>query len=243
MTDRVVQSRLAGLTPLTHEIWALTLALPEQPSFVFEAGQHAHLMLPIIGERAYSIASTPAEAERDRALKFQIRAAPGGGFARLLDEGALVADLPIEVSGPHGDNILDRDFAGPTLLVAGGSGLAPMLAIAEDALGRAATSSMKLIVGMRSERDVYDEARLKRWAYASGHDVEIVLSDASDHPDRRVGLVTDVIASDHADLSGWQAHVAGPPPMMSAVTALLLERGLPERHLHADQLDSKASGS
>ncbi|CAN5466918.1 hypothetical protein BH09PSE6_BH09PSE6_18000 [soil metagenome] len=236
MTQHAVSTRLAGLEPLTHDIWHLTLALAPGEIFAFEAGQHAHLMFPLIGQRAYSIASTPAESERDRTLVFHVRAAAGGGFARLLEERALVGGMTIEVTGPHGDNVLDRSFAGPTLLIAGGSGLAPMLSIAEDALGRCASSQLRLMVGMRSERDVYDEPRLQRWSSASGYPAEIVLSEAAADSARRIGLITDIIAADHADLSGWQAHVAGPPPMMAAVTHLLRERGVPEHHVHADLL-------
>ncbi|CAN5286176.1 hypothetical protein BH10PSE17_BH10PSE17_33430 [soil metagenome] len=238
MMNRVVRTRLAGLEPLTHDIWQLTLALQPGDRFPFEAGQHAHLMFPLIGQRAYSIASTPAESERDGTLVFHVRAAPGGGFARLLAESVLVDDLMVEVSGPHGDNVLDRTFTGPTLLIAGGSGLAPMLSIAEDALGRCASTQIRLMVGMRSERDVYDEPRLKRWASASGYDAEIILSDAPAGSARRIGLITEIIATDHADLTGWQVHVAGPPPMMNAVTQLLRERGVPEQHVHADILDA-----
>ncbi len=239
MTERVVATRLAGLAPLTHDIWHVTLALSDGERFAFEAGQHAHLQLPLIGERAYSIASTPAESERERSLRFHVRAAPGGGFARLLDEGVLVDGLEVEVSGPHGDNVLDRAFAGPTLLVAGGSGLAPILSIAECALGQSASPQFQLIVGVRGERDVYEEKRLKRWAEASGFPAEIVLSDpGTANTSRRTGLVTDIIAQDHADLAGWQAHVAGPPPMLAAVTRLLRGLGMHDADLHADSLDS-----
>jgi CDP-4-dehydro-6-deoxyglucose reductase/ferredoxin-NAD(P)+ reductase (naphthalene dioxygenase ferredoxin-specific) len=62
-----------------------------------------------------------------------------------------------------------------------------------------------------------------------------VLSDAgAGETSKRCGFVTDAIATDLADLTGWKAYFAGPPPMVDAATELVRSRGVEMRDIHAD---------
>ena len=185
--------------------------------------------------RDFSIANPPVASEFDGIVEFHIRAAPGGTFARLLDEGALEPGVVLRIVGPEGTSHLRPRFEGPMLLVAGGSGLAPILSIAETAIDAGMTQPICLYVGVRDEADVYGEDRLRALAArAPNLQYEYVLSDPAGATRRRTGLVTEAIGADLGDLAAAKAYLAGPPVMVEAAVRLLRARGMIERNIHTD---------
>src|SRR5690606_28334952 len=117
---------------------------------------------------------------------------PGG---RRSSYGAhrLKLGEPVKVSGPLGISYLRENHGGAVLLVAGGSGLAPMESILRTLLSRNHAAPVSLYFGVRRERDVYHEGLLKELAALhSNFDYEIVLSDEVT-PTRRAGLVHEAI--------------------------------------------------
>ncbi|MEO7402214.1 MAG: hypothetical protein ABIU95_00930, partial [Burkholderiales bacterium] len=122
----------------------------------------------------------------------------------------------------------------PVVLIGGGTGLAPLQAIARTMLARGFASPVKLYFGVRAERDVYNEDRFA--ALAKQHpnfSYEIVLSEASDGA-RRKGFVHLAAAADLASVTGYKAYLAGPPIMVEAATEMLKAKGLAARDIHAD---------
>jgi NAD(P)H-flavin reductase len=106
-----------------------------------------------------------------------------------------------------------------------------------------------LYFGARAERDVYFEAELaelqKRFRRFKAH---IVLSESAGSSEatllpRRFGLVTEAVAADFAAMKGFKTYFAGPPPMVDAATALVRERGLASRDIHADAFFPAASAT
>jgi ferredoxin-NAD(P)+ reductase (naphthalene dioxygenase ferredoxin-specific) len=89
---------------------------------------------------------------------------------------------------------------------------------------------------VRGERDVYFERELAKWsARYPAIRSHIVLSDAAAAgSSRRQGFVTDAVAADFSDLTGFKAYFAGPPQMVDAATALVSGRGIETRDIHAD---------
>src|SRR5260370_42621086 len=99
-----------------------------------------------------------------------------------------------------------------------------------------------LYFGARGERAIYPEAHFR--ALAARHDnlrYTAVLSQPRRGTARRVGLVHEVVAGDLADLDGAKAYLAGPPPMVEAATALLVDRrGMRRQDVHADAFYTEA---
>jgi len=227
--SRVMRCRVLALEDLTHDIKGVRLAIEVGGPFIFSAGQYAQLEFAPGLSRHYSMASTPQEAE----LAFHIRHMPAGRTSAYVATQLKVGDK-VKVSGPLGVAYLRESHAGPALLVAGGSGLAPVQSILCTMLERGHAAPVTLYFGVRSERDLYHEALLKDLAARHPNfSYQVVLSEQKGAPGRRYGLVHQVIELPQ-DAAGVMAYLAGPPVMVEAATALLGSRGLAPRQIHAD---------
>jgi ferredoxin-NAD(P)+ reductase (naphthalene dioxygenase ferredoxin-specific) len=229
--------RVDGLVDLTHNMRELRLAIEEGGPFGFLAGQYAQIEFAPKLRRYYSMASTPAE-ER---LVFHLRHAPEGETSSYVANQLKLGDR-LKVSGPLGSAYLREQHAGPVLLVAGGSGLAPMLSILRALVARDSRARVVLYFGARSERDIYHESMLARLAVTHRNfSYEIVLSEPDGGTTRRQGLVHEAVAQDLGDASGYTAYLAGPPQMVDAAGRLLLARGAARPDIHADAFRHPAS--
>ncbi len=236
---RTMRCELTTLSLITRDIWKLVFSIVDGGPFVFSAGQYAKIEFrtpqgePLV--RDFSIASTPVASEFDGLIEFHIRAAAGGSFTRLIEQGALAIGNVLRISGPEGTSYLRTGFEGPMLLVAGGSGLAPILSIAGAAIDQGMAQPIHVYVGMRDEADVYGEAQLRDLA-ARGSNLRYtyVLSEPGAATRRRTGLVTEAIDADFGDLSAMKSYLAGPPVMVESAVALLRAHGMIERNIHTD---------
>ena len=227
--SRIMRCRVLELEDLTHDIKGVRLAIEAGGPFVFSAGQYAQLEFTAGLSRHYSMASTPQEAE----LVFHIRHMPGGCTSTHVATQLKVGDM-VKVSGPLGVAYLRENHAGPALLVAGGSGLAPIQSILRTMLERGHSSPVTLYFGARSERDLYHEPLLKDLAARHPNfSYHVVLSEQKGAAGRRYGLVHQAIDLPAA-IDAVMAYLAGPPVMVEAATALLAARGLTPRQIHAD---------
>ncbi len=239
--SRVMQCRVTGFDRITHDVVRLRLAIESGGPFTFSAGQFAKLQFAFAPDapRDYSMANAPSESE----LEFHIRLRPGGVSMEIGTR--LQVGHTLRVSGPFGTSYLREQHAGAILAIAGGTGLAPVRSIVKAALERGMPGPIHLYFGVREERDVYGEAELREWAARHANlRVQVVLSDgAPAGPGRRTGLVVDAVRQDFADLTGFHAYLAGPPAMVDAATALLTDRGLGPRDIHADAFYSAVPAS
>jgi CDP-4-dehydro-6-deoxyglucose reductase/ferredoxin-NAD(P)+ reductase (naphthalene dioxygenase ferredoxin-specific) len=229
--SRIMQCRVTELAPLTHDVYRLRLAIESGGPYTFSAGQFAKLQFAFAPDapRDYSMANPPHVG----GLEFHFRVTPGGVSQRIPGE-VKAGDL-VRVSGPFGTAYLREQHAGPILLVAGGTGLAPVRAILLAALNRGMKQPMYLYFGVRAERDVYGEPELR--ALEAKHPnlkVHVVVSEQPVAGVHRIGMVTDALAADLADLSGFQVYMAGPPAMVDAATELAALQGVQPRDMHAD---------
>lgn len=237
---RSVAGRVCGQRRLTHDITALEVQLDQ--GLPYRAGQYARLTLGVLPGvlRNYSFASPPRP---DATLRFFVRRVPHGAFSTIVDEQDLVGQ-PVQVEGPHGDFWL-RPGTAPLLLVAGGSGLAPILAMLQDAQATGADArAATLLFGARAPRDLYAleeiDALVRRWR--GGLRFVPVLSEVTDATgdagwSGARGLVTDHITADvttHLP-PGAHAYLCGPPAMVDAAAARLEQLGVPREHRHADR--------
>jgi CDP-4-dehydro-6-deoxyglucose reductase/ferredoxin-NAD(P)+ reductase (naphthalene dioxygenase ferredoxin-specific) len=227
--SRVMRCRVLELEDLTHDIKGVRLAIEAGGPFIFSAGQYAQVEFAPGLSRHYSMASTP----QDAGLAFHIRHMPGGRTSAYAATRLAVGDK-VKVSGPLGIAYLRESHAGPALLVAGGSGLAPIQSILRTMLERGHLATVTLYFGVRSERDLYHEALLKDLAARHPNfSYQVVLSEQKGAPGRRYGLVHQAIELPQA-ADEVMAYLAGPPVMVEAATALLGSRGLAPRQIHAD---------
>ena len=235
--QRQLACRVAEITPLTHDIKRLILAIESGGPFTFSAGQYASLRFKGLPPRDYSMASRPDETM----LEFHIRRmGPGSASAYVADK--LKCGEQVTVEGPYGSSWLRDKHTGPIIAIAGGSGLAPIKSIVETALAQGKRQPIHLYFGARDERDIYLEQHFRALAAQHGNlSYTLVLSEPSGRTARRVGFVHDAVAADLAGLDGAKAYLAGPPVMVEAATALLAERcGMRRQDIHADAFYTEA---
>lgn len=230
--QRSVAGRVIGQDRLTGDITRLRVQLDE--TLPYKAGQFANIgiaALPGIS-RSYSFA-TPAQP--DAQVSFVVRKVPGGIFSTLINEQGIVGQT-VAVEGPLGDFWL-RPTAAPLLLVAGGSGLAPLLAILQEAVAAGVTRPATLLFGARTEDDLYAQEEIgaiaRHWR-GTFRFVPVLSEAAADSPwNGERGLVTEKMpAVIEADM---HAYLCGPPAMIDGAVALLLRHGVARKDIHAER--------
>lgn len=230
----VVQAAtLSGLEDLTHDIKRATWTV-ETP-LTWRAGQYVNVRWDGGADhRSYSFATAPKSEGLTEFSTF-VRHVPGGAFTDRLFKGD-PAQLRFELDGPHGTFWL-REGTGPILCIAGGSGLAPILSLLQDAASRRVRRDCILLFGARGQRDVYAEREIAaiRSAWTAGFDFWPVLSEEA-APGYRHGMVTDHVAAALEKLGpGAQGYMCGPPPMIDAGIHALTERGVALDQIHYDK--------
>lgn len=219
--------RVAAIENMTHDIRRLVLDVETPHHFGFLPGQFADLWIPGTDQRrSFSMANVPG----DRQLEFIIKQYPGGRFAGLLDGGLQVGD-PVQFTGPYGTCYL-RDTGGSrsALLIAGGSGMAPVLSLlrqlAEDGKGR----TVRVFYGARGRRDLFYRELIE--ALGRGiEDFEFIQVLSAAEPgdpadgDVRYGYVHDAVdewlKASSFKVDECDVYMAGPPPMIDAVNDVL----------------------
>lgn len=227
----VLALRVREATPATSRAVLLRLDL-EGRSFPYRAGQAA--LLGRHGQptrRAYSIASAPGDAAASRSLEFLVARTDTGALgAHLapLDPGTLV-----DVEGPLGSFTLpDAAESGRLVLVAGGTGIAPLRAMLHDALRHRPLLRLALALSARSARDVPFGAELDALVRQRRADVLVTLT--REIPDGWHGAQGRLTCEHLAPLLGpgetWCA-VCGPPGFVAHATTLLTWLGVEESRI------------
>lgn len=233
---RSARGTITAQEKLTHDITRLTVKL-EQP-LAYRAGQYANLHLDgLDAGRSYSFA---APARDDGVVSFFVRKVPGGRFSVLVNDESVVG-RGVRVDGPNGEFYL-RGSNAPLLLVAGGSGLAPILALLKDALASGVRRPATLLFGARTQRDLYalDEIDAIARAWPAPFRFVPVLSEALGDAGwtGERGLVSEKIPA--LLERGAHAYLCGPPAMIDAAVELLRARGVAREHIHFDRFTTQA---
>lgn len=211
---------VTAVTPVAQDIVQLKVEVPEPVEFL--PGQYVRLQAPGMAQpRSYSMAN----ASGATVLEFYVRVVDGGQFSDWLTKAAQPGGA-IEVSAPRGSFFL-RDNDRPRLMVAGGSGLAPMLAMLQRmAQGPQAARSVPttLLIGARSGAHLFaaDELQMLKTRLPN-LDVQIAV-EAQAPEGAHTGYPTDLMAGRPLP-PDTQIYVCGPPPMVDAARAAALKAG------------------
>lgn len=230
--------RVAAIDRLAPDVVRLRLQLPGGTRIPYRAGQFLQVILRDGSRRSYSMATPPGSGEP---LEFHVRHVPGGVFSNMLFSASgaplKVRDV-LRVSVPHGSFHLHEDSSRPILLLASGTGFAPIKAIVEHARTIGMDRPMTLYWGGRRPHDLYMDALARSWTREFGRFRYVpVVSDAlpQDGWTARRGFVHRAVMQDHPDLSSHQVYACGAPSMVDAARRDFTARcGLPEHEFHAD---------
>ncbi len=228
--------RVAALEQLNHDVMRLQLQLPRDRRLQFMAGQYIEVITREGKHRAYSLANPPHD---DGALELHVRFVAGGDFTERVFGGMREGEV-LQIQGPLGQFTLREASPNPVVLIAGGTGFAPIKGLLEHAFHMGITRPLHLYWGVRAERDLYLAALPETWAAAHPNfSYTPVLSEprAEDGWRGRTGFVHDAVAADHPDTSGLDVYAAGPPVMVRAVRDAVVAHGLPESRFYSDPFE------
>jgi CDP-4-dehydro-6-deoxyglucose reductase len=234
---RRLPCRVESIDKPAPDVAIVKLKLPANERLQFLAGQYIDLLLKDGHRRSFSLATPP---HADELLELHIRHVPGGLFSDALFTQYKGREI-LRFEGPLGTFYLREESDKPIILVAGGTGFAPIKALIEHALHHAIqeTRPMVLYWGARAKRDLYLPDLPGRWqaAHAGGFTYIPVLSEPQpeDAWPGRTGFVHRAVLDDFADLSGYQVYACGGPAMVDAARRdFTTLRGLPVEEFFAD---------
>ena len=227
---RKMTGRVVSVDTMTHDIKRVRVKIQTGGPFAFSAGQYASVTFDGYPARDYSMANRPAVP----VLEFHIRHVAGGEASTHVQEN-LAKDDVVRIEGPYGSSWLRNAHRGPIIALAGGSGIASIKSIVEQALSQGMKQAIHLYFGVRDERDLYLEARfIKLCEKHKNLRFVPVLSESAGCTERRTGLVHETVSEDFDNLDGAKAYLAGPPPMVEAATEFLRNGGVSRADIHAD---------
>lgn len=235
-----VPTEVAELSDLTHDISLLRLRLPAEPAFRFHPGQYVDIAVPRTGEhRSFSMANVSAA---EGYLEFVIKRYPGGRFSGLLEGGLAVGD-PVEVTGPYGTFTLRVSSDRRLVFVAGGAGMAPVLALLRQMAESGNEREAVYYYGARTERDLFHLPEMARLTdeLAAFRFVPCLSESRPDDWSGEAGLVTEVLKLREENLADCDVYLCGPPPMIDAALPLLEAMGVPEEQIFFDKFTVTAA--
>lgn len=232
---------------MARDVILLTVNLRPEQAFPFHAGQFAKLRFGRLPARSFSMASQPGQHE----LEFHIRIRPDGRVSQYVANELRSGDA-VEVRGPFGEAHWESGGEGSEedigadaapgrgarkrkahlLLLAGGTGMAPILSVLDAALSDGHDArAIDVYHGVRTPADLYSERLLQHRAREFG--IRFVPVFAEGGPGR-TGMLHDAVGEDFSDLGASVIHVAGPPPMVEAVRGMARDRGAVHGRIRAD---------
>ncbi|MDH4417051.1 MAG: CDP-6-deoxy-delta-3,4-glucoseen reductase [Acidovorax sp.] len=235
--------RVSTLEKKSSDVMQVRLQLPAADTFRYHAGQYIEFILRDGARRAYSMANAPHTQTETPGVELHIRHMPGGKFTDHVF-GAMKEKEILRVEGPFGSFFLREDSDKPIVLLASGTGFAPIKALIEHLQFKGITRPTALYWGGRRPQDLY----MHEWVQARAAELPWlryipVVSDAlpEDAWGGRTGFVHQAVLDDFADLSGHQVYACGAPIVVdSARAAYSAQRGLPPEEFFADSFTSEA---
>lgn len=241
---RKLPSRVTSIERPTADVALLKLQLPATESFRFYAGQYVEIILKDGKRRSYSMANPPHDAA---ALELHIRHLPGGLFTdHVFGAGAtqMKEREILRVEGPFGSFFLRDDSDLPIVMLASGTGFAPIKAIIEHMAHQNIQRPVTLYWGGRRPSDLYMSELAQHWAKTLPNFKFIpVVSDSlpEDGWTGRTGFVHRAVMEDFPSLMGHQVYACGAPIVVeSARREFVTQCALPDEAFFADAFTSEA---
>ena len=237
---RKMPSRVVSIERLSHDVIRLQMQLPANEPFLYHAGQYVEFILRDGVRRSYSMANAP---HRGPGLELHIRHMPGGKFTDHVF-GAMKEKEIQRIEGPFGSFYLREESEKPIVLLASGTGFAPIKALIEHMQFKGIVRPATLYWGGRRPQDLYMDA----WVRSTLRDMPTlsyvpVVSDAlpEDGWSGRSGFVHRAVLEDLPDLHAHQVYACGAPVVVDSARRDFCElAGLDEEAFYADSFITEA---
>lgn len=230
-TIRTLPTRINAIH-IKGSIAIIHIALPKAPPFNFYAGQYMDFLFKE-GSRSYSIANAPSQKDQ---LEFHIRLRENGLFSSQLLDGRLTVGSIIRLRGPLGAFTLSANHHKPLILLATGTGLAPIKSILCHLSETIPHRPIHLYYGCRTQADLYDETQLNNLlSQLPNARYTPVLSQAKSGWTGATGYLTPHVIHDYPNLAQHEVYACGSPAMIQESRTLLTQQSkLPEDAFFSD---------
>ncbi len=237
---RKMPSRVSRIEKVAPDVVVITLQLPANEALAYRAGQYIEFMLKDGKRRSYSMANAPS---LDGPITLHIRYMAGGLFTEHVFNTLKERDI-LRFEGPHGSFFLREDSDKPIVLLASGTGFAPVKALVEHLIHLQSTRPVSLYWGGRRPLDLYMNSLCEEWAATLPNFRYVpVISDAlpEDHWQGRTGFVHSAVLHDLPDMSGYQVYACGAPIVVDSARRDFVEHcKLPADEFYADAFTTEA---
>jgi CDP-4-dehydro-6-deoxyglucose reductase len=239
---RKMPTRVTSISKPAADVAILQMQLPANDKLQYHAGQYVEFILRDGARRSYSMANAPHTQDDKPGIELHLRHLPGGKFTDHVFSAMKEKDI-LRMEGPFGSFFL-RESDKPMILLASGTGFAPIKAIIEHLRHTKDARHAELYWGCRSKADLY----LHDWALEAAAAMPNlkyipVLSEPKpeDAWTGRTGFVHQVVMHDHPNLMNHQVYACGAPIMVeSAKHDFVVKSGLPDDEFYADAFTSEA---
>lgn len=231
---KTLPCRVHEMNLLADDVMQVFIKLPASERLQFLPGQYIDILLEDGRHRSFSIANAP---HNDEFLELHIRLVEGGLFTPKVFNSMQNKDL-LRIEGPHGSFFFHEDSNKDILLIAGGTGFAPIKGIIEHLISEQVTRPVALYWGVRSAADLYMSELAEKWTAEHSNITFVpVLSDAGEDWTGRTGYVHEAVLADFDDLSIFDIYTCGPPAMIKAAEKTFQEKGMTKNQFFYDSFD------
>lgn len=233
--------KIHSSTLLADDVLQLFLQLPStEDTLKFKAGQWLYFVMKDGKKRAFSIANTP---NKEKLLELHLRHVEGGVFTDYVFNQLKVGDI-LKIEAPHGTFFYHDDYR-ELLMVAGGTGFAPIKGIIEGLIKKPNVPKITLYWGVRSKKDLYMDDLAKQWVDDNVLKYYPVLSapESKDQWKGKTGFVHEAIEQDMGSLKDFAIYMAGPPQMISACKTTFLDKKAKNKNIYYDSFDYSEDAS
>ena len=211
-------SRVLSIERAATDVIVLRMQLPANQNFQYRAGQYVEFILRDGSRRSYSIANAPHRLGAPPTIELHLRHMPGGLFTDMAFSTLKEKDI-LRLEGPLGSFFLREGFDHPLILLASGTGFAPIQALVEQLQLKGNQRPATLYWGCRRKADLYRHDWCEQQSAALPWLRYVPVLSEPDPADRwtgRVGLVHAAVMADWPDLSAHQVYACGAPVMVDA---------------------------
>lgn len=239
---RKMPTRVSLMEKKSADVMLIKLQLPANDGFAYHAGQYVEFILRDGARRSYSMANSPESVAAAGGLELHIRHMPGGKFTDHVFTAMQEKEI-LRIEGPYGSFFLREDSDKPIVLLASGTGFAPIKALIEHLQFKGIKRPVTLYWGGRRPGDLY----MQDWVQAKLAELPNlrfvpVISDAlpDDQWQGRTGFVHQAVVQDLPDLRAYQVYACGAPIVVDSARTAYLQAGLPEDEFYADSFITEA---
>ncbi len=233
---KTLPCRVTFIAHLTHDVIEMRLKLPVTERLQFLAGQYIDFLLKDGRRRSFSIANAP---HNDEYIELHIRHIQDGQFTGRVFDEIQEKDI-LRIEGPKGSFYLREASKRPSIMMAGGTGIAPIKAMVEYSLAANLDKPIHIYWGAESLRDLYmNEVLLKLAADYEHIKFTSVLNNPkpADNWQGRTGYVHLAVMADYSDLSEYDLYGSGPPVMVYAGRDSFPGNGLDLKNYYSDAFE------